>query len=88
MSSVIPREWAGDAKLAALDKIGSENLHYELKDWQQSGAEKLLSGQDVLLLIATGAAKSLLFYVYAFARPTEFVIVVSPLKMLEKDWVS
>jgi superfamily II DNA helicase RecQ len=85
---MIPQDWARDAKLAALDKIGSERLNYELKDWQRSGAARLLSGEDVLLLVATGAGKSLLFYLYALARPQELIIVVSPLKMLEKDMVS
>ncbi|KAG9096387.1 hypothetical protein FRC06_008732 [Ceratobasidium sp. 370] len=32
-----------------------------------------------------GTGKSLLFYLYAPAQPTEFITVMSPLKMLEKD---
>jgi len=88
MSSVIRRDWAKTAKLAALDKIGHEKLGYELKDWQRNATAALLSGEDVLLLVATGGGKSLIFYLYALARPHDIIIVVSPLKMLEKNMVS
>jgi ATP-dependent DNA helicase RecQ len=88
MSLIVQHDWQTAAQLANLDKIAKEKLGYDLKDWQRSETDKLLSGKDVLLLAPTGGGKSLLFYLYAHVRPRDIIIVVSPLKMLEKNMVS
>ncbi|KAG8711447.1 hypothetical protein FRC08_015876 [Ceratobasidium sp. 394] len=89
MAHDIPRDLGKTEKLAALDEIATERLGgLTLKSWQGEAVCELLTGNDVLLLAPTGAGKSLLFYLYALARPTEVVLVVSPLKMLEKNMVS
>ncbi|KAG8732644.1 hypothetical protein FRC10_000787 [Ceratobasidium sp. 414] len=58
MSSVAQQYWESDAGLKELDRVATERLHFDLRDWQRKGAAWLLSGVDVLLLVATGSGKS------------------------------
>lgn len=89
MSLTIPRGLSFGRVKAILDEIGKEKLKLErLKFWQRDGAAKLLSGNDVLVLAETGGGKSIIFWLYASARPDEIILVISPLKMLERNMVS
>ncbi|EUC59336.1 DEAD/DEAH-box helicase [Rhizoctonia solani AG-3 Rhs1AP] len=83
----VPREWSLGQIRQHLKSIAREKFTYGLKGWQDLGAAKLLKGQDVMLLIATGEGKSTVFQLYALARPKDIILVVSPLKMLEENMV-
>ena len=80
-------------------KISSETLEdvtkqifgYSPKGWQIKVAEKVLEGNDAIVIAGTGAGKSLVFAMLAVAAElAEFdgmVIVICPLKSLQKDQV-
>ncbi|EJF56048.1 hypothetical protein DICSQDRAFT_18782, partial [Dichomitus squalens LYAD-421 SS1] len=62
---------------------------YSPRAWQISAAVKLLEGRDVMLVVGTGAGKSMVFALMAIAitlsRGKGLVIVICPLKALQLD---
>lgn len=88
MSCITRENWETNSKLDELDRIAEDKLGITLHEWQRLGTARLLSGKDVLLLIATGSGKSMLFYLYALVRPQDVILVISPLKLLQEDMVS
>ena len=61
------------------------------RDWQIKLTEKVLEGHDVIGLAGTGSGKSLVFAMLAITAElagfTGVVIVICPLKSLQKDQV-
>ena len=75
-------EQVRDKVLAALHLFGLA----EFRPAQEEVVRKILSGEDVLALLPTGAGKSLTFQLPAMLRKG-LTVVVSPLKALMKDQV-
>ena len=65
---------------------------YPLRAWQIQVTEKVLEGHDAIAIAGTGAGKSLIFGMLAIAAEVVgfegIVIVICPLKSLQKDQVS
>lgn len=55
---------------------------------QKEAIDAILGGQDVLVILPTGAGKSLIFQLPPFTRTHMFSVVVCPLIALVKDQVS
>ena len=68
--------------------ITSFNLSYSPDDWQVHLIRRILQGYDLIFCAGTGYGKSLIFEALAIlAGPKKVVLVVSPLKALERDQV-
>ena len=55
--------------------------------WQVDVAEAFLLGLDCLIIVGTGAGKTLPFVMPAFIEPKKTYITISPLNALEEDQV-
>ena len=75
-----------------LKDVTSQIFRYKPQDWQVKITEKVLEGHDAIGLAGTGAGKSLVFAMLAIATELAgfngLVIVICPLKSLQKDQVS
>lgn len=85
--------WIGQTvPSSVLEAAVKEIFGYEPRPWQLKIATKVLEGHDSIGIAGTGAGKSLVFAILALASAlTGFegvVIVISPLKSLQKDQVS
>jgi len=66
--------------------IDSFNLSYIPDDWQVHLIRRILQGYDSIFCAGTGYGKSLVFEALSvLARPGKLVLVISPLKALERD---
>ncbi|KAG8725212.1 hypothetical protein FRC09_006046 [Ceratobasidium sp. 395] len=81
------RKWFTTDGLDELDRIAKAELDIDLHKWQREGTARILDGIDVILTIATGSGKSTLFQLYALARLEQIVLVISPLKLLQRNMV-
>jgi superfamily II DNA helicase RecQ len=63
-------------------------LDFELDDWQGELIRRLRQGYDSLMVAGTGYGKSVIFEGLAALNKAKIVIVVCPLKALERDQVS
>ena len=65
---------------------------YLPRSWQAKVTEKVLEGNDVIAIAGTGAGKSLIFAMLAIAAELAgfegIIMVICPLKSLQKDQVS
>jgi superfamily II DNA helicase RecQ len=57
------------------------------RPWQIEATARLLDGQDLLLIAATGQGKSSIIYLPIQARPDKLALVVTPTILLEHDHV-
>ncbi|KAJ7200791.1 hypothetical protein GGX14DRAFT_371911 [Mycena pura] len=64
------------------------NLDFDLDDWQGEVIRRLRQGYDSLMVAGTGYGKSILFEGLAALNKAKIVIVICPLKALERDQVS
>ncbi|KAI0061126.1 P-loop containing nucleoside triphosphate hydrolase protein [Artomyces pyxidatus] len=71
-----------DIKRKLTDKL---NLTFEIDDWQAEMIHKIKSGYDSILVAGTGYGKSIVFEGLAALDKSKTVIVISPLKALERD---
>ena len=62
-------------------------LDYEPDDWQAHAIQRVLRGYDTVLCAGTGYGKSLIFEGLAHLSKKKVIIVICPLKALEKDQV-
>lgn len=69
------------------DKVSSL-LDFDLDPFQVECPARILDGQDVLCIIATGAGKTALIYVPLMVREGTISVVVSPTNFLQRDMVS
>jgi superfamily II DNA helicase RecQ len=85
-----PEEGFSAAEIArTLSKFG----HADFRPGQREGVERILAGRSSLVLLATGAGKSLIYqlpaYLYAeHSRRRAITLVVSPLVSLMEDQVT
>lgn len=86
-SKKAPFKWQSPVGLKKLEDLVSPSLPFIPKPWQLECSARLLDGQDVLCLSATGDGKSALMYIPTLARPGTITLVVSPTNYLESDMV-
>ena len=74
-----------------LQEVTEQIFGYSPRGWQTKVAEKVLEGHDSIVIAGTGAGKSLVFAMLAIAAELAgfegVVIVICPLKSLQKDQV-
>ncbi|KAJ7150989.1 P-loop containing nucleoside triphosphate hydrolase protein, partial [Mycena crocata] len=63
-------------------------LDFDLDDWQGELIRRLRQGYDSLMVAGTGYGKSIIFEGLAALNKAKIVIVVCPLKALERDQVA
>ena len=56
-------------------------------DWQLDVTEAILLGLDSTVIAGTGSGKTIPFMLPLLAHPEKTVIVISPLKVLQRDQV-
>ncbi|KAI0318808.1 P-loop containing nucleoside triphosphate hydrolase protein [Amylostereum chailletii] len=62
-------------------------LTFEVDDWQAEMILKIQSGYDSVLVAGTGYGKSIIFEGLAALNKSKTIVVISPLKALERDQV-
>lgn len=77
--------------LETLEDVTKQIFRYSLRGWQTKVVEKMLEGHDAIVIAGTGAGKSLVFVMLAIVAELAgfkgVVIVICPLKSLQKDQV-
>ncbi|KAF8962190.1 P-loop containing nucleoside triphosphate hydrolase protein, partial [Flammula alnicola] len=63
-------------------------LSFEVDDWQAHMVHRVRKGYDSIFIAGTGYGKSLIFQGLAALAPEKTLIVISPLKALERDQVA
>lgn len=81
-------DWTTPQGLEQLRAIARPSLRYEPRDFQVLDSARILNGQDVFCITATGDGKSGLIYLPALARKEMITVVVEPTNYLEVDLVS
>ena len=56
-------------------------------DWQLDVAEAILLGLDSTVIAGTGSGKTIPFMLPLLAHPEKITIIISPLKVLQRDQV-
>ncbi|KAF8996926.1 P-loop containing nucleoside triphosphate hydrolase protein [Cyathus striatus] len=89
-----PKFWPHLHKVILLEDIANavEDLYgFRPSDWQMQVFERVAEGNDAMVIAGTGYGKSLVFVLLAIAAALAggngVVIVISPLKTLQKDQV-
>lgn len=80
-----PRHSVQELKARVVKKLG---LTFEMDEWQSQVIYKVKSGYDSIVVAGTGYGKSIIFEGLAAADKGKMVVVISPLKALERDQVS
>jgi bloom syndrome protein len=57
-------------------------------EWQIDVAEALILGLDAVVIAGTGAGKTIPFMLPVLLHRDKFVLIISPLKILQEDQVS
>jgi bloom syndrome protein len=57
-------------------------------EWQIDVAEALILGLDAVVIAGTGAGKTIPFMLPVLLHRNKFVLIISPLKILQEDQVS
>ena len=57
-------------------------------EWQLDVTEALLLRTDSIIIAGTGSGKTIPFMLHPMLHPMKMVLIVSPLKVLQKDQVS
>jgi ATP-dependent helicase YprA (DUF1998 family) len=73
---------------ADLRKLFSEReSRFNPHDWQLDVAEALLLGIDSVVIAGTGSGKTIPFMLPLLLHPEKMVLIISPLKVLQRDQV-
>jgi ATP-dependent helicase YprA (DUF1998 family) len=73
---------------ADLHKLFSEReSRFSPHDWQLDVAEALLLGIDSVVIAGTGSGKTIPFMLPLLLNPEKMVLIISPLKVLQRDQV-
>jgi ATP-dependent helicase YprA (DUF1998 family) len=71
-----------------LHKLFSEReTRFNPHEWQIDVAEALLLGIDSVVIAGTGSGKTIPFMLPLLLHPDKMVLVISPLKVLQRDQV-
>ena len=62
-------------------------LPFEMDEWQAHMIHRIYQGYDSILIAGTGYGKSLIFQGLAAFDKKKMVLIISPLKALERDQV-
>lgn len=79
------KETLEDIKTRTRDRL---KLEFDLDDWQAELIRRLRQGYDSVMIAGTGYGKSVIFEGLAALNKGKSVIVICPLKALERDQVS
>jgi ATP-dependent helicase YprA (DUF1998 family) len=77
-------ETLAELKTRIKDKLG---LSFEMDDWQASMIHRIRKGYDSIFVAGTGYGKSIVFEGLAALRKKRTLVIISPLKALERDQV-
>ena len=70
-----------------LRRTAAPSLPYDPDPFQLKCTARMLNGQDVLCLSATGSGKSALLYLVSIVHKGTITLVVCPINFLESDLV-
>ncbi|KAJ7272230.1 hypothetical protein C8J57DRAFT_1064639, partial [Mycena rebaudengoi] len=78
-----------DSAKACADMAAEFLMRYgkEVYSWQLDVAEAFLLKVDSLLIAGTGVGKTIPFMLPLLINPTKYVLIISPLKVLQHDQV-
>jgi superfamily II RNA helicase len=79
------KETLQEVKAKTRERLG---LGFDLDDWQGELIRRLRQGYDSLMIAGTGYGKSVIFEGLAALNKSKIVVVICPLKALERDQVS
>ncbi|KAJ7210936.1 P-loop containing nucleoside triphosphate hydrolase protein [Mycena rebaudengoi] len=79
------KETVADIKARVRERL---QLGFDLDDWQAELIRRLRQGYDSVMLAGTGYGKSVIFEGLAALNKSKIVIVICPLKALERDQVN
>ncbi|KAF8814292.1 hypothetical protein BYT27DRAFT_7156909 [Phlegmacium glaucopus] len=72
---------------ASMSKLFQERSSQTPYGWQLDVAEAILLGLDSVVIAGTGRGKTIPFMLPLLLRPKKMVIIISPLKVLQRDQV-
>ncbi|KAI0071657.1 P-loop containing nucleoside triphosphate hydrolase protein, partial [Panus rudis PR-1116 ss-1] len=81
-------DWLSSEGIERVRSIVSKRVPYEPSSFQLQNTARLLNGQDVLCVTATGDGKTALIYMYTMVREGSIAVVLSPTNSLEADMVN
>ena len=79
--------WCTIEGIEKLRRLVGPSLPYDPAPFQLGCTARMMNGQDVLCLSATGDGKSALIYFASIARKGTITLVVCPTNFLESDLV-
>jgi len=79
--------WCSVEGIEKLWHLVGPSLPYDPAPFQLGCTARMMNGQDVLCLSATGDSKSTLIYLASIARKGTIILVVCPTNFLESDLV-
>ncbi|KAJ6556484.1 hypothetical protein B0H10DRAFT_2338646 [Mycena sp. CBHHK59/15] len=71
-----------------LTRLFEEMFHKLPYEWQIDVAEALILGLDAVVIAGTGAGKTMPFMMPLLLHREKFVLIISPLKVLQEDQAS
>ncbi|KAI0781600.1 P-loop containing nucleoside triphosphate hydrolase protein, partial [Irpex lacteus] len=80
-------DWCAPAGIKQLKELLCPQLPYEPAEHQLISTARILMGQHIMCVWATGEGKSSVFYMHALARRGTLTFVVAPTNALEADMV-
>ena len=80
-------DWTATTGISRLEDLLQPQLPYTPAPHQLMSTAKILMGQNVMCVWATGEGKSSVFYLHSLIRECTMTIVVSPTNALEDDMV-
>ena len=86
-SKQLEYDWSTQDGLNRISRLVALSLPFEPAPWQLNCTARILNGQDVLCLSATGDGKSVLMYLASIVRKGMITLVVCPTNYLESDLV-
>lgn len=86
-SQRLTEDWFSEGGIQKLRRIVRPSLPFDPYRFQLDLTARILDGQDVLLICATGGGKSALVYLTAIARKGAITLMICPTNFLESDMV-
>ncbi|KAK7008277.1 bloom syndrome [Favolaschia claudopus] len=82
------RDFNSEATRQKLEFLFEEQTGKKPYEWQIDVSEALILGLDSVVIAGTGAGKTIPFMLPVMLHPEKFVLVISPLKVLQEDQAS
>jgi superfamily II DNA/RNA helicase len=87
-SKRVLEDWTSQGGLESIRQAVKKNVNFEPDPFQLKGAARILQGQDVFVISATGDGKSAMIFIPPMVREGTISMVISPTNYLEMDMVS